>query len=432
MYVLMIAYVLLVLIRPQDYPAWMASMSTWYVQQTVLGAAAVMWLLSSRKTFSAPQYWLLGVFLIVLMVSNIANGWLGGALVQLTKFAPVVMAFIVLSNAIRSPARMRAFMAVFSLGAAVLAVHGIDQAQTGVGWTGMGLSQGTRIQYVGIFSDPNDLGMLFVTCLPMAMYLGLRKQSAVVLRLFWLAIAGVLVFATYLTNSRGALVALVALLCVYLWRTRGIFAAGALGAAAAAGAVVLPSRLQQLSVSEASAAGRVDTWYEGMHMFFSRPIFGIGADSYSDMYHLTAHNSYVLVLAETGIIGFTVWLAFVGYCFRMVLVVLGQRGRVPGALPDATPDPRVEAQWHDDRAATFALLLALFGFFVAAFFLSRSYVVTLYLLAALVVGHYLELRRRWPSLPDFRLSRDVVRWAVISPVAIVCLYGVVKVLLALS
>ena len=65
----------------------------------------------------------------------------------------------------------------------------------------------------------------------------------------------------------------------------------------------------------------------------------MGADNFSDLNNLTAHNSFVLVLAETGIIGFTLWLAFVGYCFRMMLVVVRQRARVPGALPEAMPDP---------------------------------------------------------------------------------------------
>ena len=50
----------------------------------------------------------------------------------------------------------------------IISIHGIEQVKLGTGWTGIGLSQGTRIQYVGIFNDPNDLGMLFVACVPMA------------------------------------------------------------------------------------------------------------------------------------------------------------------------------------------------------------------------------------------------------------------------
>ncbi|KQY52667.1 O-antigen ligase family protein [Lysobacter sp. Root494] len=432
MFVFTILYLLLVLIRPQDYPELQPEdMLPW--QQLALLGAGLFWLASSRKNLSTPQHMLLLGFVPILMLSSIANGWMGGALVQLEKFGPVVLAFCVLSAALTSPQRVRLVMATFAICAAVLSLHGIEQAELGKGWTGVELSQGTRIQYVGIFNDPNDLGMLFVMCVPMAVYMAYSGRSGLSRRIFWFTAAGVLVYGIYLTDSRGTLLALLAALGGYVWLRRGIVPATVLGVVALAGLMMLPSRMQELDASEASAAGRVDAWYEGLHMFSANPIFGIGPDNFADNNaNLTAHNSFVLVLAETGIIGFTIWLAFVGYCFRMMYVVVRQRARVPGALPEAQPDPAVERQWHDDRAATTALLLSLIAFFVAAFFLSRSYVIILYLLAALVVGHYQELRKRWPSLPVFRLGRDLWLWPTIAVVAVVCLYVMVKVLLVTS
>lgn len=428
MYLLIVVYLLLVLIRPQDYPDFAAEDAIPWQQLALLGAG-LLWAVSPRKTFAAPQYALIGVFLVVLMFSSVVNGWMGGALVQLSKFAPAVIAFCVLSNAMTSPQRVHRTMAVFVLCAVVLAAHGIEQVEAGVGWTGIELSQGTRIQYVGIFNDPNDLGMLFVTCVPMAFFLAHAGGAGLLRRLFWLALAGVLVYGIYLTDSRGTLLALLVILGVYVWMRYGLVPAGVMGSLALGGLMMLPSRMQELDASEASAAGRVDAWYEGIQMFVGDPVFGVGADNFSELHNLTAHNSYVLVLAETGIIGFMVWLAFVGYGFRMMLAVRGVRGRVPGALPEAEPSPAVEAQWHDDRAASTALLLSLIGFFTAAFFLSRSYVIILYLLAALVVGHYLELRRRWPMLPAFRLGRDLWLWPMVALAGAVGLYVTVKVLL---
>lgn len=443
MFLLMVVYLLLVLIRPQDYPVLIDT--NWLPMQPIaLLAAAGVWLFSARKSFSAPQYALLGLFLLVLMFSKVVNGWTGGALVQLTKFAPVLLAFVLLANATNTRQRVVAVMAVFALCAAVLAVHGIDQAATGIGWTGVGLSQETRIQYVGIFNDPNDLGLLFVMSLPMAVYLGGRGGLMGLRRLFWMSVAAVLLYGIYLTNSRGTLVALIVVLGVYLWQRRGLVVAGIMGVAAFGGLLLLPSRLQGMEVGEASAMGRVESWYEGLHMFLASPVFGVGADAYSDIHYLTAHNSFVLVLAETGIIGFTVWLAFIGYCFRMVFAVLGQRGPVhagPASAIDARDagtrdgpgDAAVMAEWQQDRAIALTLLLALCGFFVSAFFLSRSYVVILYLLAALVVAHYVGMRRRYPSLlPGFALSHDLLRWPVWSVMGVLGLYLTVKVLLALA
>ncbi|MCR6701110.1 MAG: O-antigen ligase family protein [Dokdonella sp.] len=421
MFFLMMLYLVLVLIRPQDYPALADSLGV-PILQLVLGLALIGWLASRAKSFAAPQYLLLGVFLLVLMVSKVVNGWPGGALEQLLKFGPIVAAFTILANAATTPRRVRTTMWVFVVCASVLAIHGIEQAQTGIGWTGEGLSQGTRIQYVGIFNDPNDLGLLFVMCLPMALYLSSRGGALGLRRLFWWAAAAVLLFGIYLTNSRGALLALVALVGIHVWQRRGLFSALLFGGAGLVGLMLMPSRLSELDIDESSAMGRVDSWYEGIQMFLSNPLFGIGADGFSDLHYLTAHNSFVLVLAETGIIGFTIWLAFVGYCFRMPLAVLRMR-RAP-------VDPAADAAWAAERRMASTLFLSLCGFFAAAFFLSRSYIILLYLLAALVVGYYAGARQRYPDLPVFDLRKDLILWPVLSVASIVFLYVLVKVLLA--
>lgn len=445
MFLAMLAYLVLVIIRPQDYPALVDSMPVPLLPVTLI-LAALLWLFSAGKRFDAPQYLLLLLFFVVMMLSNVANGWTGGALVQLNKFAPVVLAFIVFANAVSDRRRMVAAMAVLTLCAAVLAVHGIEQSRLGVGWTGIGMSQETRIQYVGIFNDPNDLGLLFVTCLPMAFYLASRGGVS---RLLWWAAIVALVWGIVLTDSRGTLVATLCLLGVYVWWRKGVVFAGAIGVVALAGLMAMPSRMQEMDVSEASAMGRVESWYEGLQMFRQHPLLGVGADLYSDHYRLTAHNSFVLVLAETGIVGFTLWLAFVGYCFRMMFVALrtppdyvlaafdsgseaageGDRGTDADAWET---DGQEVAAWFEDRAIAFTLFLALCGFFVAAFFLSRSYVVVLYLLAALVVAHYTAMRSHNDALPGFGLSHDLLRWPLLAVGGVVGLYVVVKVLLVLG
>lgn len=444
MFPAMLLYLLFVLIRPQDYPD-LVERFTLPLQPMALVLAAAFWLLSPRKRFDAPQYPLMLCFLLVLMVSHVFNGWLGGALEQLEKFAPVVLAFVVFANGLQDRARLRTVMGAFVLAGVVLAVHGIEQAETGLGWTGVGLSQGTRIQYVGIFNDPNDLGMLFVMCLPMAFYL--RDHVRGVRGLWWGLCALVLLYGVYLTNSRGALLACLVMFGVYLWQRRGLFVAGALGVVAIAGLLALPSRFAEIDAEEASAQGRVDSWYEGLQMFQSHPVFGVGPDMYSDYHHLTAHNSFVLVLAETGIVGFMVFLALIIYAFRMMWA--GSRpagtwawapahddagtdamGPEAGAVADDDAAEDGDDDDEDGRRLALAMLIALAGFFTCAFFLSRSYVVILYLLLALVVAHYGNLRDRNPALPAFSFARDLLVWPFVAVGGVIGLYIVVKVLLA--
>lgn len=453
MFIAMMVYLLLVLIRPQDYPA-MAESAGLPLQPIMLIAAAGFWMLSPRKHFDAPQYSVLLMFFGVLLLSHVFNGWIGGAIEQIGKFAPVVLAFVVFANGLDRRSRVLTIMAVFAVCAGVLAVHGIEQQQTGIGWTGVELSQGTRIQYVGIFNDPNDLGLLFVSCIPMAAYLSSRGGLMGLRRLFWLAVAGVLVYGVYLTDSRGALLALLAVMGVYIWQRKGVLVAGALGAMAVGVLLALPSRFSEIDAEEESAQGRIESWYEGLQMFQGHPLFGVGPDQYTDYNPLTAHNSFVLILAETGIIGYTLWLAFVIYCFRMMWV--GSRPRAAAAWDDADAvmldeavaddgrdadvdqyaeaidDDALDARIDEGRAIAMTLLLSLIGFFTAAFFLSRSYVIILYLLAAVVVAHYADLRRDEPDLPRFPLGNDILLWPVAGVGSAIFLYIVVKVLLVMQ
>jgi len=420
MFFFILLYLMLVLIRPQEYPAVEAMHLP--LLPVTMACALLGWLLSPRKNFDAPQYRLLPLFLLVMMFSVAVNGWMGGVLAQLGGFAPALILFVLLANACTTAARIRMVMITIVICATVLAVHGMEQAKLGVGWTGVSLIEDGRIQYVGIFNDPNDLGMLFVLTLPMAFYLSGGGGLAGLKRLFWLGCAGMLLYGVYLTNSRGALLGVALVLGIYLWRRWGLVVAGLLGSIGLAGLLLLPSRLKDLSPEEASANGRVQAWYEGFQMFFSRPLFGVGAGNFTDHNELTAHNSYILVLAETGFVGFTLWIAFVGYCLWMMTTILRHRPELADASAVST--------WRREQVLATTMLLSLSGCLATAFFLSRSYAVVLYMLAALVVGVYVHARQQFPSLPRFSLERDVVRWPTLAGIALVVLYLVVKILLA--
>lgn len=417
MFPLILIYLVLIIIRPQDYIPAMADVP---LMPLALVLAFLCWLLSRAKTSAAPQFLLLPAFLLAAMISQVTNGWTGGALDVLMTFGPAVIAFVVLATSCTSQRRVTIAMAVFVLCAIVLALHGVEQAQTGVGWTGMTIGEDGRIRYVGIFNDPNDLGLLFVSTLPMAFFLSHRSNALG--KLFWLSGACLLLYAIYLTNSRGALLAVLAIGGVYIWRKRGVVTAGVLGMVGLACMKLLSSRMQELDAEESSAFGRVDAWYTGIHLFLSNPLFGVGAGNFTEYNDLTAHNSFVLVLAETGFIGYILWLAFVGYSFWMMLAVVRY-------LPGPDEGTGQAGDWARERTMGFTLLLSLCGLFSAAFFLSRSYTIVLYMVLAVVVGYYVGVRQRYPGLPAYKLSNGWWHWVPIAMGSIVALYVVVAVLL---
>ncbi|MET0936263.1 MAG: O-antigen ligase family protein [Luteibacter sp.] len=420
MFPLILLYVVLTIIRPQDYMPGLVGVP---ILSIVLMLAFASWLFSNAKTFAAPQFVIVPAFLVIVMISEVTNGWAGGALDQLSRFGPVVAAFLIFGASCDTQKRVRIAMAVFVACAAVLALHGVEQAKTGTGWTGIPLSEGSRIQYVGIFNDPNDLGLLFAATLPMAVFLGRRGTG--IMRPVWLGCALLLLYGIVLTNSRGALLAVLIIVGAYVWYRRGVVTAGILGAIGLTAMKLLSSRMEELDAGEESAAGRVDAWYAGLEMFRGSPLFGVGAGNFTEYNELTAHNSFVLVLAETGFVGFVLWLAFVGYGFWMMLTVI-RHVREPGN------DPEVEAAWKMEREMALTLLLSLCGLFAAAFFLSRSYMVVLYLITAMVAGQYVGARKRWPELPLFSLSNGGWRWVPAGVGGIAALFVLVAVLLRTS
>ncbi len=420
----LLIWLALVLIRPQEYPQ-LVDLNIPILPLAMLAALGSWAIGNERKPFDQPTYLLFVVFIAIGMFSMVTSGWTGGAVVRFFEFLPMLIAFGLVAQASHSPRNCVRIMWVICLAAIVLTVHGIEQVELGEGWTGMPTVQDGRIQYVGIFSDPNDLAMLFVMAIPMALLLSSRGGFAGLRRLFWMLVALTLVYGVYLTDSRGAFLAVMAMAGVWVWQKRGMIVAGILGVGGLGVLMMLPTRLQELDASESSAYGRIETWYDGLQMFMAHPLFGVGVNNFTEHTYLTAHNSFVLVLAETGIVGYTVWLALVGYCFIMPWMVL--------RLPARVEDPALQARWTGERMMATTLFIALIGFFACAFFLSRSYVILLYILLGLVTGWYAGARERWPGiLPAFQVQSEWFKWCVISVTSVIGLWIVVKVLFAMA
>jgi putative inorganic carbon (hco3(-)) transporter len=417
MFPLILLYLVLTIVRPQDFVPALVGVP---VLPVVLVLAFLSWLASNAKTFAAPQFAILPAFLLVLMISQATNGWTGGMIDQLGKFGPTVISFFILAAACTSQRHVVTSMAMIALCSFVLALHGVQQSINGVGWTGIPVGEDGRIQYVGIFNDPNDLGLLFVAAVPMAVYLG--RRGGAIGKFFWYAGTLLLLYGIRLTNSRGALLAVLVMAGFYVWYRRGILVASLLGGVGLACMKLLSSRMQELDAGEESANGRVDAWYSGLHMFMSHPLFGVGAGNFTEYNELTAHNSFVLVLAEAGFVGYVLWLAFVCYSFYMMWLLVRYQ-------PDAVQAPEDYAQWQTERPLALTLLISLCGMFTTAFFLSRSYMIVLYLILALVVGNYVGARKRLPGMPTIYMTRGWWRWVPAAMGSVVGLYVLVAILL---
>ncbi|MES2098559.1 MAG: O-antigen ligase family protein [Pseudomonadota bacterium] len=387
-YFYLLAYLAVLYIRPHEFvPFFMG----WPVLPILLMLAFLFWLMRQPKNFEAPQFRLMPVLTLAMMLSLVFTGWIGGGLAVLSEFAPVVMLFYMVATSTDSLQRVRQIFLVLSVSVTVLSWHGIDQIEKGIGWTGAELSQGSRITYLGFLNDPNDLAMALVMILPMILHLG--HGAGRIVRWITYAAAGAVAYAVYLTNSRGSVLAMGAMVFLY-----GILRYGVLKSVLVIPVLLIPliafgpSRMAEMSADEDSAEGRIEAWYEGVQLLIMRPLFGVGKGQFADYHGLTAHNSFVLAFAELGLVGYFVWLSNIVISWLMLQRIVRSE-----ALVDASPEAL--SQWEETRGAARTLWYGYVAGLVSAFFLSRSYVVILYLHIALIVAVFQMARAQRPDLP---------------------------------
>ena len=185
--------------------------------------------------------------------------------------------------------------------------------------------------------DPNTLAMMLAMALPMAWYLGMYHQKPW-LRWVCRAYVPIGMVAIGLTGSRGGMIAsLVALLFVPLSMTnlspgRLVTAITVLSLSGALAVAYVPDRVVQRlattgeSVEDLSFGGRFRLWRAGANAFARKPLMGHGVSSFKRAVTAdlgsniqVAHNSYLSVLVEEGLIGF---LMFSMMLFSVFLAVL--------------------------------------------------------------------------------------------------------------
>jgi putative inorganic carbon (hco3(-)) transporter len=491
-YFYLLIYIVVLYIRPQEYVDFFLGKP---VVPVSLMTATLLWLMAQKKQFDAPQYGLMVGLTACIFISVLLTGWLMGALNALTDFLPTLLLFYIVATSTTTLKRLQGLSIVMTAVCVVIAYHGMGQIQDefGVGYTGAEMID-DRITYLGFLNDPNDLSMAFLMVLPLALYVA-QVGRFWLLRMAAYASMGVILYGVFLCNSRGSLLGIAAMLFTYAVRRYGLLRSVIVAPMLLVPLLLLaPSRIGEMSADEESAAGRWDAWFEGFEMLRSRPLFGVGKGLFTDHNGLTAHNSFVLSFAETGLVGYFFWFSILILSAWMLVRLMApiEPGTLPvgnfvpsdadantNALPwkpDADPGqanhldgsdgslgkvvvPELLAQpatdinadtnadtntnaitavteekisWEDMQIAARMLTYSLVGTMTAAFFLSRSFVVFLYLLFGLIIGMFQMARVRWPDLAPVRLSDTVGRILLMMIGSIIFLWLLTRVLLSLS
>ena len=272
------------------------------------------------------------------------------------------------------------------------------------------------------FNDPNDFAQILIVALPL-LFIAWEPRRTVRNCLLVLVPAAALIWAIFLTHSRGALVGLAV---VALFAVRGKL--GTTGAAIVTGLLVLGLLAVDFTggrqISAGEGADRLEAWATGLELFKRAPLFGIGFGGFTDFNEITAHNSFVLCLAELGFAGSIVWVAMlVSTMLGLNRIIAGNENAESASDKALEAGEFEEAEVHqmtlraavgadvtdnvavipaieteileqtglDSESLGFAnwavnVRLALIGFITTGWFLSRSYAPTLYLVIGLATA----------------------------------------------
>jgi hypothetical protein len=337
-----------------------------------------------------------------------------------------------------------------------------------------------RLRGLAFINDPNDFSQVLVSVIP-CMFFFWKKGSLPRNLLLVLLPVSWMVFGMFLTHSRGGMLALLAVVLFGVRRKIGtipsVILAGCLFAV-----TIAVGWSGGRDVSMEAGADRMEAWSVGLELIKSHPLFGVGFGRFIDFYTITAHNTIVVCTAELGIFGLFWWVAFVLPTIRDAQAnshlnqpqppeeddsfsferAMGPRR---GALQPTGSASRME--WHDSRyaasemadssvlvaeepqespASAVALPLHLasleqpedlpepeeiarlaglmftcmIGYFAAGWFLSRAYIMTLFIYGGMIQSVYRMALARGIAAP--RLSPGkIAQYSAITSIGLIIL-----------
>ena len=324
--------------------------------------------------------------LVALSAASVA--WAGSpaaAVAATTRYALNAVLFVIVTSVVRTRRDLIWVVAAFVAGAAASAMYGLVVPPS---------SAGPGVERVaGTIGDANEFAAVLVSALPLALALAAADEEPTITRALGLGGAILSAAGIALSLSRGGLFALGVMLVAAVMvagRWRAVVATiGVFIALAGAGYFLLaaPVAARERVSSSDGGTGRADLWRVGWRMVEDRPLLGVGAGNYatasiryllrpgqlsrSDLIASTpkvAHNTYLHVLAELGVVGAVAFLGLIGFAMASGL----RAARAFGRRRDASMEMFSRA-W----------LVALAGVLAADLFLSAEFSKQLWLLLAL-------------------------------------------------
>lgn len=339
-----------------------------------------------RKELQRLSIFVFLIFIGVPMATNMAKAqfFFSGLYIK------IYIMVLAIAWLLRKPGEFAAASRLIALCGIAIGAIAIDNKNKGIG-----LVEGTRVTIgrdIGsVLGDPNDLSLTLLFPLSFAVSLAMTRGSGLFGRLLGVTGIVTLVFAILATQSRGGLLGIMTVFSVFGWRyvrnkliLIGVGGVAALGLFVAAGITDRSSGGAAEDGIDESAMGRIYAWHAAWGMAMDHPLTGVGLANFFNNYYLytphwdgknhAVHSTWFGVLAESGFLGFGVFLSL----FVMVVGTAIHNLKIIDTNPGGVPPPvAIAAQ---------AMIAGLLGTAVSGTFLTQGFTWPFYILIAFTVA----------------------------------------------
>lgn len=282
------------------------------------------------------------ILLTYIIISIPFVKWPGSVIkVNLLFYIRAVCFFFFTANVIRKEKDLKIFMAVFVL-CQVFRVFEPVWLHITTGYWGSATSMdkwGTVIlnRLSGGPYDiinPNGLAWVIVSAIPFMFFL--TRHNTFILRLLYYVSFAIFIYALGLTESRSGMVGIAVVIGGMIWKSKNKFMWILISLVGAAVIFLSMGELSQeryLSIYRKDVKGahttqlRINGWISGIKAVWDKPIVGHGIGTSSEVgmnisgTGIIAHNLYIEVLQEIGIIGFIIFMKYIKSMIESFFIV---------------------------------------------------------------------------------------------------------------
>lgn len=330
--------------------------------------------------FKHPAFIWTCAFVLVQPLSMYYAG--GSAIVESLGFWHVYLLFVAISlYRINSPEALNRYIWGMMVGSMIVVCYGIYAV-----FAQLPSAVGGRAGAYGMYENHNDYSFIIIMVMPF-LYMVRRAETRSLRRLLLGLSMLACVFGIFLSLSRGGVLALVLELVLIVVATttglrRGMYVAlmitfgvGAVGYQWAKRA----SNQGSNYTAEDAESSRMELWKAGANMVKAHPLLGVGSQhfgefgkDYGELSHdqlgKNSHNTYIEVIATTGVIGFIAFFLML----RAMIRELRTKITVPGN------------EWLDSiRSAT---LISLYSIMLRGLLDAKAYDWSFYVLCVIAIS----------------------------------------------